>query len=189
MDYPFLWVCRATLRGCGPGCEQLHRELGNRSEAQREAKKQRLILGLVSLKIPCCSQDRCPCLRLPCGGCRYIVTHQRPRPQHSGQCAICCPQTDHRAWGGPRPLTAYRSCLVLVPATLHPSLICVPRPSFDCHGGRVNPRDVWNLRAQFPYLRQKTGSELFCPRGTERDLQGVSLWKITFLCVEGTLER
>jgi hypothetical protein len=43
-------------------------------------------------------------------------------------------------------LTAYHFCLVLVPATLHPSLICVPRPSFahssDCYGGRVNPRDV-----------------------------------------------
>lgn len=38
-------------------------------------------------------------------------------------------------------------------------------------------------------FRQKTGSELFCLRGKERNLQGVSFWKITFLCMEGTLER
>lgn len=154
----------------GPGCEQFHRERGSRSEPQREARKQQFLAWLSSGSP---AVLRSAVHASPVVGCRYTVIHHRPRPQVFGQCAICCPQTDHGTWGGSRLLTTYRSCLVLVPATLRSSLICVPRPSFahssGCLGGRVNPRDVCasetGLSPHTELRRPKPGSEIFCPRG------------------------
>lgn len=134
----------------GPGCEQLHRELGNRSEAQREAQKQRLILGLASLRHPAVLRTA-------------VHASDSPKVAASTLSSIIGP--DHNSLGSvlsavPRQTTGPevgqgRSQLITPAWCLFPPL-CTPALSVSpglplptaltAVGGRVNPQRCLDLR-------------------------------------------